>query len=47
VLSKSEVFDLCAGLAELQPLLHFDGHAAEATWVEALFERFEDRLSIC
>jgi hypothetical protein len=47
VLSKSEVFDLCAGLAELQPLLHDDGHAAQAIWVEALFERFEDRLSIC
>jgi hypothetical protein len=46
VLSKSEVFDLCAGLSDLQELLQGEGHLDQALWVEALFEELEDRIAV-
>jgi hypothetical protein len=47
VLSKSEVFALCAGLSDLQELLEGDGHPDHALWVGALFEELEDRITVC
>ena len=46
VLSKSEVFDVCSVLADLRQVLYGDGHLDQALWVEALFERLEDRISV-
>jgi hypothetical protein len=45
VLTKDEVFEACAGLADLERLLQAIGHAREASWVETLFERLEERLA--
>jgi hypothetical protein len=47
VLTKSEVFDLCSVLADLRRVLHSDGHVDQALWVEALFERLEERIATC
>jgi hypothetical protein len=46
VLSKSAVFDLCAGLSDLRELLQGEGHLDHALWVEALFEELEDRIAV-
>ena len=45
VLTKSEVFEACEGLASVERLLLEDGHDEAASWVALLFEDLEDRLS--
>ena len=45
VLSKDEILDACAGLANAERTLLAAGHIPEASWAATLLEHLEDRLA--